>query len=62
MPRQVTADVLDFDLLRQIARKGGVRSYPANAVLINEGDTSDTLFIVLSGRVEVYSDNADCKE
>ena len=62
MPRQVTADVLDFDLLRQIARKGGVRSYPANAVLINEGDTSDTLFIVLGGRVKVYSNNADGKE
>jgi CRP/FNR family transcriptional regulator, cyclic AMP receptor protein len=60
--RQVTADVLDFDLLREIARQGGVRSYPTNAVLINEGDTSDTLFIVLSGRVKVYSNNADGKE
>jgi len=61
-PRQVTADVLDFDLLRDIARQGGVRSYPANAVLINEGDTSDTLFILLSGRVKVYSNNAEGKE
>jgi len=59
---QVTADVLDFDLLREIARQGGVRAYPANAVLINEGDTSDSLFIVLSGRVKVYSNNADGKE
>ena len=62
MPRQVTADVLDVDLLREIARKGGIRSYPANAVLINEGDTSDTLFIVLGGRVKVYSNNVDGKE
>jgi len=60
--RQVTADVLDLDLLREIARQGGVRSYPAHAVLINEGDTSDTLFILLSGRVKVYSNNADGKE
>ena len=59
---QVTADVLDFELLREIAHQGGVRSYPANAVLINEGDTSDSLFIVLSGRVKVYSNNADGKE
>ncbi|HEY2188022.1 MAG TPA: Crp/Fnr family transcriptional regulator [Caldimonas sp.] len=58
----VTTDVLDFDLLREIARQGGVRAYPANAVLINEGDTSDSLFIVLSGRVKVYSNNADGKE
>ena len=60
--RQVTADVLDLELLRAIARQGGVRSYPANAVLINEGDTSDTLFILLSGRVKVYSNSADGKE
>ena len=58
----VTADVLDVELLREIARQGGVRSYPAHAVLINEGDTSDSLFIVLSGRVKVYSSNAEGKE
>ena len=59
---QVTADALDSELLREIARQGGVRSYPANAVLINEGDTSDSLFIVLSGRVKVYSNNTEGKE
>jgi CRP/FNR family cyclic AMP-dependent transcriptional regulator len=58
----VTADVLDPGLLREIARQGGVRSYPAHAIVINEGDSSDTLFIVLSGRVKVYSNNADGKE
>ena len=62
MPRQVTADVLDFDLLREIARKGGVRSYPANAVLINEGDSSDSIYILLGGRVKVYSTNPEGKE
>ena len=44
----VTPDVLDLELLREIAG-GGVKPYPANAILINEGDTSDLLFIVLSG-------------
>jgi CRP/FNR family cyclic AMP-dependent transcriptional regulator len=58
----VTADVLDPGLLREIARQGGVRSYPAQSILINEGDSSDSLFIVLSGRVKVYSNNADGKE
>ena len=58
----VTADVLDPGLLREIARRGGVRSYPAQSILINEGDASDTLFIVLSGRVKVYSNNAGGKE
>ena len=36
--------------------------YPAQAVLINEGDATDSLFILLSGRVKVYSTNADGKE
>jgi CRP/FNR family cyclic AMP-dependent transcriptional regulator len=58
----VTADVLDPGLLREIARRGGLRSYPAQSILINEGDSSDALFIVLSGRVKVYSNNAEGKE
>jgi CRP/FNR family cyclic AMP-dependent transcriptional regulator len=43
--------------LRAIAAGGVVRSYPRNAVLINEGDVGDSLFIVLSGRVKVYASN-----
>ena len=49
-------------LLREIASTGGVKRYPANAVLINEGDTADTLFIILSGRVKVYAGNESGKE
>jgi CRP/FNR family cyclic AMP-dependent transcriptional regulator len=58
----VTPAVLGNELLREIASQGGVRQYPANAVLINEGDSSDALFILLSGRVKVYSTNPDGKE
>lgn len=53
---------LGEDLLREIAGRGGLRPYPANAVLINEGDASDSLFIVLKGRVKVYSTNPEGKE
>lgn len=55
-------EVLDDALLREIAAQGGVRRFPARAILINEGDSSDSLFILLSGRVKVYSSNADGKE
>ena len=58
----VTPDVLDPGLLREIAMQGGVKPYPANAVLINEGDSSDSIYILLSGRVKVYSTNAEGKE
>ena len=49
-------------VLREIASEGGVKRYPANAVLINEGDDSDALFIILSGRVKVYVSNTSGKE
>lgn len=58
----MTPDVLPEGLLREIARRGGVRPYRANTVLINEGDTTDSLYIVLKGRVKVYSTSADGKE
>ena len=59
-----TADskILNDTLLREIAATGGVKRYPAHAVLINEGDVADTLFIILSGRVKVYAGNASGKE
>jgi CRP/FNR family cyclic AMP-dependent transcriptional regulator len=48
--------------LKAIAAKGVVRSYPKGAILINEGDTSESLFIVMSGRVKVYASNAAGRE
>jgi CRP/FNR family cyclic AMP-dependent transcriptional regulator len=50
------------ETLRGIASTGVVRSYPKNAVLINEGDGGDSLYIVLSGRVKVYSSNPAGRE
>jgi CRP/FNR family cyclic AMP-dependent transcriptional regulator len=58
----VTAEVLDQSLLREIAGQGGIRSYPAQSILINEGDASDSLFILLSGRVKVYSTHSEGRE
>ena len=43
------------DALHQaIAERGGVRHFPANAVLVHEDDVSDSLYILLSGRAKVY--------
>jgi CRP/FNR family cyclic AMP-dependent transcriptional regulator len=50
------------DTLKAIAASGVVRNYPKNAVLINEGEQSDSLFIVLSGKVKVYASNEAGKE
>lgn len=54
--------ILNQRLLTEISARGGVRRFPAQAVLINEGDTADALYIVLSGRVKVYAANEEGKE
>lgn len=50
------------ETLRAIAASGVVRKFPKNAVLINEGEQGDSLFIVLAGRVKVFASNAAGRE
>ncbi len=61
-PESAAPQALQEALLREIAARGGVKRYPAQAVLINEGDHADALFIILSGRVKVYAANEAGKE
>jgi len=42
------------DILASLSRHGAVRSFARNVVLIHEGDDSNSLFIILSGRVKAY--------
>jgi CRP/FNR family cyclic AMP-dependent transcriptional regulator len=48
--------------LREIAATGVVRTYPKNAIIINEGEVGDSLYIVLSGRVKVFASNPAGRE
>ncbi len=50
------------DALRALAASAVARRFPKNAVLINEGEQGDSLFIVLSGRLKVYASNDAGKE
>jgi CRP/FNR family cyclic AMP-dependent transcriptional regulator len=55
--RQSIAAIED-PVVRELATRGQIRSFPKNTVFINEGDRGDSLFIIVSGRVKVYvSDN-----
>lgn len=56
------SDRLPQSLLDAIAPHGVTRTFPAHAILINEGDTTDSLYIVLSGRVKVYASSEDGRE
>ena len=50
------------ETLREIAATGVVRQFPKQTVLIHDGDTGDTLYIILAGRVKVYASNAAGRE
>ena len=48
--------------LRALALRGTFRTYSKNTVIINEGEVGDSLFVLLQGRVKVYSTDADGRE
>ena len=45
-----------------LAKRGAVKAYPRNTVIVNEGDRSDSLYIILSGKVKVYLADEEGKE
>jgi CRP/FNR family cyclic AMP-dependent transcriptional regulator len=53
---------LQDETLRSIATSGVVRTFARNTVLINEGDVGDALYVILSGRVKVFSSNEAGRE
>ena len=48
--------------VRELASRGDIRRYRKGTILINEGDTGETMFIMLSGRVKVFCTDANDKE
>jgi CRP/FNR family cyclic AMP-dependent transcriptional regulator len=59
-PAQLAAITDSF--VRELATLGRVRSYPKNTVIITEGDSSDSLFVVLSGRVKAFVSDSEGHE
>lgn len=53
---------LEQEALRKVAASGVVRQFPKQAILINEGDVGDSLYVILAGRVKVYASNAAGRE
>lgn len=51
------ADVPD-SALEQLASFGTKKNFPRHAVIINEGDEANALYIIVSGKVQVYLSNA----
>src|ERR1700704_3511742 len=53
---------LDEHELKVLSAHASEQTYQKNVVVVNEGDQSNTIFIILSGRVKVFLRNADGRE
>jgi CRP/FNR family cyclic AMP-dependent transcriptional regulator len=53
---------LSEDELRALAERTAQRSFPKNAIVINEGDLSDSLYLIVAGKVKVYLGDESGKE
>jgi CRP/FNR family cyclic AMP-dependent transcriptional regulator len=53
---------LDENALRALAPGGAVRSYAKNVVIVSEGDTTDSLYVVLAGRVKAFVSDESGRE
>ena len=60
--RGATRFVLTKDELQAMTPHAVTRTYPRNAVVLNEGDLTDSLYIVLEGRVKAYVADTEGKE
>ena len=48
--------------LRALSEQGTVKSFPKNAVIVSEGDETESLYVILSGRVKVFVADESGKE
>ena len=55
-------NAIEDPMIRELAARGQTRAFPKNAVIINEGDRGDSLFVILAGKVKVYVSDDDGRE
>lgn len=53
---------LNNSALRALSAQGVIKAYPKNAVIVSEGDDTDSFFILVAGRVKVYVSDEDGRE
>jgi CRP/FNR family transcriptional regulator, cyclic AMP receptor protein len=59
---QQSIAAIEDRVVRELATRGQIRSFPKNIVFINEGDRGDSLFIIVTGRVKVYVSDTQGRE
>lgn len=58
----MTSTVFEPGDMQTLIALGTIRTFPKNTMLLQEGDTSDQLYVVMSGRLKVFLADADGKE
>jgi CRP/FNR family transcriptional regulator, cyclic AMP receptor protein len=53
---------IDDQMVRELAMRGRVRTFPKNSLIINQGDRGDAMYVVLAGQVQVYVSDARGRE
>lgn len=53
---------LTDDELETVKNHANTRNYPRSSIIINEGDATDSLYIILDGKVNVYLSDENGKE
>jgi len=48
--------------LGELSAQGVIKTYPKNSVIVSEGDETDSLYIIIGGRVKFYVSDEDGKE
>jgi CRP/FNR family cyclic AMP-dependent transcriptional regulator len=61
-PTAVQLAALPEGAIRQLAAHGEIRSFRKNAVVINEGEVGDSLYVILAGRVNVFVADGEGRE
>ncbi|MBI3368692.1 MAG: Crp/Fnr family transcriptional regulator [Burkholderiales bacterium] len=61
LPNAIEAPV-PANLLAAITERGNKRHFAAQSILVNEGDGTDSLYIVLSGRLKVFASSDEGRE
>ena len=55
-------EAISDPMVRELAERGQMRTFPRNTIIINEGDRGDSLFVIIAGKVKVFVSDRDGRE
>lgn len=49
-------------MIRELAQSGEIRTFPKNSLIINQGERGESMYVIVSGKVQVYVSDARGRE